>query len=282
MLHYSFFVCPYIFLLYLFVFSRRRTTRSNAVNSLSRSIAETETEFTDENETGISTHEAESPISERSSSEEETKDKRHPTTFSSLKARLRSPYGTRSTSKSRTTFSSSYASSSSSMSQASPTKALTFIEGDDEDDTDGDVASPRRSNRRYASVPVTPGQIEAHDDADVYQQDCCDSHDVVRPDGTILYRRHAHGHSHVRSTSRPTYEATLRPEVAQSGPKRDNGLLWYILLSLLMVSLLGPWAVKQITDRPPSFIGEKGQNGAVMTQGRKQEAENSKQQADIE
>lgn len=180
-----------------------------------------------------------------------------------MKQFMRSPYRTRSTSKSRAPVQ-SYISS---HHVSSPTKALTFHEGDEESDEIEDAASPKRTNYHNQQTPKTPGQIEAHEDADVYMQDCCNTHDVRMPDGSIVYRRHSHGHSH-RSIPRPSYSPVV---VASDKPAKSSGLVWYVLLSLLMVSLLGPWALNQITHKPPSFIGQKGQEGAMMTQGEERE-----------
>lgn len=225
--------------------SRARVTRTSTQH---RSIAETEgetdtgAEGEEEEEESATSH---SHSGEESNSGEDTS-RSGANQYYTGSGFTRSPYVTRSTSKTRTSRSAYKSSTQHPLS--SPTKTLSFNE-DEEDRV-----------LRGRHVPPTPGEIDAHDDADVYMQDCCDSHEVKRPDGSIIYRRHAHGtgHSHANKTTRTA---------SDSATPRSSGLVWYVVLSMLLLSLLGPWALNQLTHRPPSFVAQKGQEGGVITQG---------------
>ncbi len=295
--------------------SQRVSRSSRHTLAQQRSIAETEEEATGTDGDADAERAPASPASSEGGSEGEqmaaqTQQNRY--SFSSA-GFTRSPYVTRSTSKTRPTVSRTgghHVSFTSSLAAAasralhrvtghSPTKALSFNEEDEEDDGEEAIfsdessdtfnASPlRRGQKRRGTgrmVPNTPGERFAHRDAGVYQQDVCESHEVRMADGSIRYKPHECEnvtHKKPRSPARPQQRyfeeaedeaaAVPAPRPAAAAPAapssgRSSGLAWYVFLSMLLLGLLSPWAVKQLTHRPPDFVEQQGKTGALMTQG---------------
>lgn len=282
-----------------------------------RSIAETDQEATAEEDEGADESSSQSSGS-HSGEEGQTTSKhshqqqqqQHRYSFSTSTF-TRSPYITRSSSKTRSNAPSftggAAAAAASKRGIMSPTtRTLSFVEGEEEDESSDSVgASPlhrsalkaRSTSTRFASsattgasigarrgTPGTPGERFAHDDAGVYQQDVCDSHEVRMPDGSVAYRphdcssRHAHTYSSgsgLASSSASSYRARQwSPSPASAAAEKKSAskrLGLYMLLTMLMIGLLGPWALKQLTSRPPSFVaqsgaGAAGRDRALMTQ----------------